>query len=84
MTLHIEGGTSGERLPDVDVREVSKSFGDITAVDNVSFRVARGEFYSLLGPSGCGKTTYAVTAQIMLRRAGHATVPGAAAVARNE
>ena len=55
--MHNEGGTRGERLPDVEVREATKSFGEVTAVDGVSFRVSRGEFYSLLGPSGCGKTT---------------------------
>lgn len=44
-------------LPDLAVEDVSKSFGDVRAVDRVSFRVERGEFYSLLGPSGCGKTT---------------------------
>ncbi|HXX85194.1 MAG TPA: ABC transporter ATP-binding protein [Casimicrobiaceae bacterium] len=36
---------------------VSKRYGDVTAVDDVSFRVAPGELATLLGPSGCGKTT---------------------------
>jgi ABC-type Fe3+/spermidine/putrescine transport system ATPase subunit len=36
---------------------VSRSFGDITALDQVSIDVAENEFFSLLGPSGCGKTT---------------------------
>jgi spermidine/putrescine transport system ATP-binding protein len=36
---------------------VSKTFGDVRAVDNLSLQVRRGEFLSLLGPSGCGKTT---------------------------
>ena len=36
---------------------VSKRYGDVLAVDDVSFRVAKGELVTLLGPSGCGKTT---------------------------
>ena len=36
---------------------VVKRFGDVAAVNDVSFQVARGEFVTLLGPSGCGKTS---------------------------
>ena len=36
---------------------VSKFFGSVKAVDDVSFDIHRGEFFTLLGPSGCGKTT---------------------------
>jgi iron(III) transport system ATP-binding protein len=36
---------------------VTKRYGTVTAVDNVSFEVAQGELATLLGPSGCGKTT---------------------------
>ncbi len=42
---------------DVELREVSRHFGPIVAVDRVSLQVRHGEFFSLLGPSGCGKTT---------------------------
>jgi len=39
------------------VENLTKRFGDLFAVKNVSFNVKEGEFFSLLGPSGCGKTT---------------------------
>ncbi|NQU64827.1 MAG: ATP-binding cassette domain-containing protein, partial [SAR324 cluster bacterium] len=42
---------------DLSVRKVTKNFKDFTAVDAVSFYIARGHFFSILGPSGCGKTT---------------------------
>ncbi|HXE57844.1 MAG TPA: ABC transporter ATP-binding protein [Gemmatimonadales bacterium] len=43
--------------PVVELVRVSKHFGEVRAVDAVSFAIRRGEFFSLLGPSGCGKTT---------------------------
>jgi spermidine/putrescine transport system ATP-binding protein len=43
--------------PVVQLAHVSKTFGDVTAVDRLSLEIRRGEFFSLLGPSGCGKTT---------------------------
>ena len=39
------------------VEGLSKRFGDLTAVDGISFAVERGEFFGLLGPNGAGKTT---------------------------
>ena len=47
---------TGER-PVVELRDVSKHYGRVRAVDGVSLEVRAGEFLSLLGPSGCGKTT---------------------------
>ena len=46
-------------MADVAVRltDVTKAFGDFTAVDHINLEVQDGEFFSLLGPSGCGKTT---------------------------
>ncbi|MCL5072631.1 MAG: ABC transporter ATP-binding protein [Actinobacteria bacterium] len=41
----------------VEVKNVTKKYGSITAVNDVSFKISDGEFFSLLGPSGCGKTT---------------------------
>ena len=41
----------------IEIKNISKHFGDVKAVDNVSFSIRQGEFFSLLGPSGCGKTT---------------------------
>lgn len=42
---------------DLECLELSKHFGETTAVDQVSFSVSSGSFFSILGPSGCGKTT---------------------------
>lgn len=39
------------------VRNLSKHYGDFTALDNINFEIPEGQFVTLLGPSGCGKTT---------------------------
>lgn len=41
----------------VNLRNVTKRFGNVTAVENANLEVERGELLTLLGPSGCGKTT---------------------------
>ena len=42
---------------DLSAQNVVRRFGDFSAVDDVSFEVETGRFFSILGPSGCGKTT---------------------------
>ncbi len=46
-----------ERAPALDVRGLTRRFGPLTAVDEVSFSVAPGELFGLVGPDGAGKTT---------------------------
>lgn len=41
----------------IELQNVSKYYGEVCALDNVSLQIKRGEFFCLLGPSGCGKTT---------------------------
>ena len=57
----------------ISVRDLRKSYGQVKAVDGVSFEVQRGEFFGILGPNGAGKTT---TLEIVegLRRADGGTV----------
>jgi spermidine/putrescine transport system ATP-binding protein len=50
-----EDPPAGETV--LELRDLSRVFGPHTVVDNVSLRLRRGEFFSLIGPSGCGKTT---------------------------
>ncbi len=60
----------------LEVRNVTRRFGDFTAVDDVSFSVKAGEFFTLLGPSGCGKTT-------LLRMIAGFDLPDAGAIVLN-
>jgi spermidine/putrescine transport system ATP-binding protein len=55
MTPPADPASNGN--PSVELRDVTKRFGDFTAVDDLSLAIGEGEFFTLLGPSGCGKTT---------------------------
>ena len=50
-------GVGGRAMKVVEVELITKRFGEVVAVDGVSFEVEQGQIISLLGPSGCGKTT---------------------------
>ena len=52
--MTVSDGLSGN---DVELVDVSMSFGDFVAVQQTNLTVNAGEFFSILGPSGCGKTT---------------------------
>ena len=49
----------GQHAAEVRISHLSKRFGDLYAVRNVSLHIQKGDFYTFLGPSGCGKTTNA-------------------------
>ncbi len=61
----------------LEVTDVSKSYGDVAALNHVSLRVEKGEFFTILGPSGCGKTTLLkIIAGLELSDSGRITIGG--------
>ncbi len=74
--------------PVVDVKGLTKKFGDFTAADRITFQIGRGEIFGLLGPNGAGKsTTFKMMCGLLRPTAGRARVAGldlyeAAGVAR--
>src|SRR5579872_541048 len=68
----------GSSPPVVEVRHLAKVYGEVTAVEDVSLRVARGEVFGFLGPNGAGKTTCVKMLVGLVRpSAGSGTVLGA-------
>ncbi len=61
----------------IEVNNVSKSYGKVKALDDVSFTVGKGEVFGLIGPDGAGKTSmYRILCTLLLPDAGTATVDG--------
>ena len=42
----------------VEVRNLTKNFGQLEVLQNISFNIKKGEFVCVVGPTGCGKTTF--------------------------
>jgi ABC-2 type transport system ATP-binding protein len=61
----------------IEVKNLTKKFGEITAVDNLTFQVAQGEVFGLLGPNGAGKTTaIRMLCCLISRTSGEARIAG--------
>ena len=56
-TLSASPWLNASEKPYIQIENVTKRFGDFTAIDNLNLDIYKNEFFSLLGPSGCGKTT---------------------------
>ena len=61
----------------IEVNHVSKNYGEVKALDDVSFAVSEGEVFGLIGPDGAGKTTmFRILCSLLLPQSGTATVDG--------
>lgn len=50
--------SDGNKEYKVEVKNLTKYFGDLHVLDNISFNIKKGEFICVVGPTGCGKTTF--------------------------
>ena len=61
----------------IELRSLTKTFGDFTAVDHLDLRIETGEFFGLLGPNGAGKTTtISMMSTVLLPTAGEILIDG--------
>ena len=61
----------------IEIRELTKKFGDFTAVDHLNLTIETGEFFGLLGPNGAGKTTtISMISTVLLPNSGEILVDG--------
>ena len=61
----------------IEVHNVSKSYGKVKALDDVSFSVGKGEVFGLIGPDGAGKTSmFRILCTLLVPDTGKATVDG--------
>ncbi|MDE6263927.1 MAG: ATP-binding cassette domain-containing protein, partial [Paramuribaculum sp.] len=61
--------------PAIEINGITKRYGNITALDNVSFTVQKGELFGLIGPDGSGKSSlYRLLATLAVPDSGTATI----------
>lgn len=61
----------------IEIKDLTKKFGDFTAVDGLSFEIGTGEFFGLLGPNGAGKTTtISMLSTVLLPTSGEIYIDG--------
>ena len=64
-------------MKSIDIKNITKSFGDVTAVNNMSLEVNKGELFGLIGPDGAGKTTlFRILTTVSLPDTGQAFIKG--------
>ena len=69
--------SSDQQAPAIAARGLTRTFGDVRAVDGLDLTIHRGEIYGLLGPNGAGKsTTVKMLCTLLAPTGGHATVAG--------
>lgn len=68
-----------ERTVKIKVQNLSKHFGDLVVLDDISFNIHKGEFLCVVGPTGCGKTTFCnVVTSLLPVTSGSITIDGEA------
>jgi sulfonate transport system ATP-binding protein len=61
----------------IEVKNLTKKFGDLLVLDNINFNIEKGEFVAIVGPTGCGKTTFLNTlSKLMPATDGHILIEG--------
>ena len=64
-------------MPSISIHNLTKSYGDTQAVQNLSLQVEKGELFGLIGPDGAGKTTvFRMLTTLLLPDEGTATIEG--------
>jgi ABC-type multidrug transport system ATPase subunit len=63
--------------PSVNISKISKSYGDVKALDEISLSIGKGELFGFIGPDGAGKTTlFRILTTLLIPDTGNATVEG--------